>query len=95
MTATLDTLERLGWAHRLPNPEDRRSALVEITDEGRSVANRFLPGVRALEQALLGGLSDADRKALMRILAKVLAGAAAVAADPPITLDGRRRRPAP
>jgi DNA-binding MarR family transcriptional regulator len=93
MTATLDTLERLGWAHRLPNPEDRRSALVEITDEGRSVADRFHPGVRALERALLGTLSDADRKALMRILAKVLAGAATVAAEPPITLEGRRHRP--
>jgi DNA-binding MarR family transcriptional regulator len=93
MTATLDALERLGWARRLPNPEDRRSALVEITDEGRSIADRFLPGVRALEQALLSALSPTDRKALMRILAKVLASTAAVAAEPPITLDGRRRRP--
>ena len=95
MTATLDALERLGWARRLPNPDDRRSALIEMTDEGRTVADRFLPGVRALEQSVLGALSDAERKTLMRLLGKVLAGAgaAAVAADAPIALDGRGHRP--
>ena len=55
--------------------------------------NRFLPGVRALEQSVLGALSDAERKTLMRLLGKVLSGAAAVAAGAPITLDGRRHRP--
>jgi DNA-binding MarR family transcriptional regulator len=93
MTATLDTLERLGWAQRRPNPDDRRSVLVEITAEGRSIVDQFLPGVRVLEQTLLAALSDADRKALMRILAKVLASTATAAADPPIALEGRRNRP--
>ena len=93
MTASLDALERLGWARRLMNPEDRRSALIEITDEGRAAVDRFLPGVRALEQAVLGALSDAERTALMRLLDKVLAGAAEVAANAPIRLEGRRRRP--
>jgi hypothetical protein len=49
--------------------------------------------VRALEQSVLGALSDAERKTLMRLLGKVLSGAAAIAAGAPITLDGRRLRP--
>jgi hypothetical protein len=49
--------------------------------------------VRALEQSVLGALSDAERKTLMRLLGKVLSGAAAIAAGAPITLDGRRHRP--
>lgn len=93
MTATLDALERLGWVQRLPNPADRRSALIAITDEGISVADRYLPGVRALEQSVLGGLSDADRKALMRLLGKVLAGCLTVASEAPVILEGRRNRP--
>jgi DNA-binding MarR family transcriptional regulator len=92
-TGTLDALERRGWIRRLPNPDDRRSVLVEITDEGRATADRFLPGIRALEHAVLAGLSDRDRATLMRLLGKVLDGIAAAAGEPPIPLEGRRNRP--
>ena len=60
VTNTLDALERLGWARRIPNPDDRRSVLVEITDEGQAVADRFLPGIRAVEQALFSELTSAE-----------------------------------
>ena len=93
MTNTLDALERLGWAHRIPNPEDRRSVLVEITDEGQEVADRFLPGIRVLERSLLAELSSTERATLLRLLDKVLQGAAVVAAAEPIPLEGRRIRP--
>ena len=52
MTATLDVLEHRGWIRRTPNPDDRRSLLIEITRKGRSTADRFLPGVRAVERAV-------------------------------------------
>ena len=93
MTNTLDALERLGWARRIPNPEDRRSVLVEITDEGQTVADRFLPGIRVLEQSLLAELSSTERATLLRLLGKLLKGAAAVAAAEPTPLEGRRIRP--
>jgi DNA-binding MarR family transcriptional regulator len=93
MTNTLDALERLGWARRIPNPEDRRSVLVEITDEGQSVADRFLPGIRVLEQAFCAELTSAERATLLKLLGKVLMGTAAVAASAPIPLEGRRIRP--
>jgi MarR family multiple antibiotic resistance transcriptional regulator len=31
---SLDRLERSGWVRRLPNPDDRRSSLVELTESG-------------------------------------------------------------
>lgn len=94
MTATLDALEYNGWVRRVPNPEDRRSVLVEITAEGHAVADRLLPGIRQVEQAVLAELSSAERATLLRLLGKVLKGAAAVSAAEPITLDGRRNTPA-
>jgi DNA-binding MarR family transcriptional regulator len=93
VTNTLDALERLGWASRVPNPDDRRSVLVEITDEGQAIADRFLPGIRALEQVLLAELTSAERATLLGLLGKVLKGTAAVAASDPVPLEGRRLRP--
>jgi len=84
MTATLDALERLCWAGRLPNPVDRRSALIVITERGR-IAGRSLPaGVRVLEQAVLGALSEAERRTLMGLLAS------SSPALPPTRADSKR-----
>lgn len=93
MTGTLDALEHNGWVRRVPNPDDRRSVLIEITDEGRAVTDRFLPGIRLLEQAVLTELTSAERVVLLKLLGKVLRGAAAVAASDPVPLEGRRNRP--
>ena len=93
MTATLDTLESRGWVVRTPNPADRRSVLVSVTDEGRATADQFLPGIRKLERSLMSGLSAKERDQLLALLGKVLTRAAEVAEDPPIPLEGRRKRP--
>lgn len=93
MTATLDALEHNGWVRRIANPRDRRSVLVEITAEGQAVADRLLPGIRRVEQAVLAELTHTERVTLLALLAKVLSGAAIVAATEPIPLEGRRNRP--
>lgn len=93
-TATLDLLERRGWARRTPNPDDRRSTLVEVTDEGRAVVDRFLAGVRILERDALALLTPAERRQLLALLDKVLTRVAELAEAPPTPLEGRRRRPA-
>jgi hypothetical protein len=31
-----DLLEHRGWIRRIPNPDDRRSTLIEITPDGRA-----------------------------------------------------------
>jgi DNA-binding MarR family transcriptional regulator len=93
MTSTLDLLEQRGWIIRTANPHDRRSVLVEITPNGRATADRMLAGVRTVEAKTLSELTPAERKQLLRLLAKVLQSAPAVADAPPTRLDGRRRRP--
>ena len=73
ITATLDVLERRGWIQRIPNPHDRRSLLIEITADGRTVADQMLPGIRLLERRALSVLTKAERTQLLAMLAKVLA----------------------
>lgn len=94
VTATLDLLERRGWIRRAPNPDDRRSTLVEITADGCAVADQILPGIRMLEKSVLSALSPDERLQLLDLLAKVLDRAAAVAEEDPEPLTGLRVRPA-
>lgn len=94
MTSILDVLERRGWIRRVPNPEDRRSVLIEISEDGYAVADRFLPGVRKIERAVMGDLSTNELAALITILTKILESTARVCAAEPIPLEGRRNRPA-
>ncbi len=93
MTATLDLLEDRGWIRRLVNPADRRSVLVESTAAGRDAADQLLAGIRDLERTTMALLTDRERTQLVKLLGKVLDGAAQVAADPPKKLSGRRVRP--
>jgi DNA-binding MarR family transcriptional regulator len=93
MTATLDLLEYRGWIRRALNPNDRRSVLIEITPNGRAAADQLLPGIRKIERSVMSALSHEERAQLLDLLAKVLARAAEVAAEPPEPLTGHRARP--
>ena len=93
MTSTLDVLERRGWARRLPNPDDRRSVLVEITPEGRAVTDQVLPGIRAVEKSMMSVLAKAEREQLVELLDRMLRRSAALASEPATKLTGRRVRP--
>jgi len=94
LTATLDLLERHDWIRRTPNPDDRRSTLIEITDDGRATADHLLPGIRELERSVLSALSASERTLLLGLLSRILARAAEVAAGQPEPLSGKRIRPA-
>jgi DNA-binding MarR family transcriptional regulator len=93
ITSILDTLEHQGWVRRMSNPDDRRSVLVEITDEGRARADQFLPGVHNLEKVLIADLTPSERAKLMKLLATVLHRIALVNAADPVPFEGRRNRP--
>jgi DNA-binding MarR family transcriptional regulator len=93
MTSTLDVLEGRGWIERRPNPDDRRSFLIAITEAGRETTDRFLPGIRSIERATLAGLTPKELDQMLLLLEKVLARTADVAKGEPIPLGGRRNRP--
>ena len=93
-TAMLDLLERRGWIRRMPSPGDR-GVLIEITPDGRATADQLLPGIRTLERSISSALSPDERACLLNLLSKILTRIAAVAAEDPDPLNGRRIRPPP
>jgi DNA-binding MarR family transcriptional regulator len=79
-------LEERGLVARLPNPEDGRSHLLALTEEGRAIHAEVMPLARATERELLAGLSVEEEAALRCLLARLRARAGAlagVAALPP------------
>ncbi len=70
VTNIIDRLERQGLVRRLPHPTDGRTTLAELTDEGRSLAERATAAVNQVAFGL-AGLSTADLRSLMRIIRKL------------------------
>jgi DNA-binding MarR family transcriptional regulator len=73
MTGRLDRLERRGLIRRLPNPDDRRGMDVELTPEGRKLADELVTTHVANEERLMSGLTRDERRTLERIMRKLLA----------------------
>jgi DNA-binding MarR family transcriptional regulator len=68
VTGLIDSLERRGYARRIPHLTDRRMLLVELTDTGRKVANGFRPVVHRNQKVWLEALSEADQQHLIVLL---------------------------
>ena len=71
-TRTMDWLVENGYAHRLPDPQDRRIVRVGLTDAGREIyttINQFF--MERIEQ-LLGQLIPEERATFISLLCKVL-----------------------
>ena len=68
VTAMIDRLERRGYAERIPNPQDRRSALVRITKAGLEESLRhlwpYIPDMKSVEE----GFSEEERAVVARFL---------------------------
>lgn len=72
MTNRLDKLERTGLVERSPDPSDRRGVMVSLTAAGRARLDDYIELGAAREQALLSGLSSADKRGLNQLLEKLL-----------------------
>ena len=68
-------LEERGLIARVPNPEDGRSHLLALTDEGRAIHAEVMPLARATERELLADLAPGEKEALRRLLAGLRARA--------------------
>ncbi len=66
----VDRIEARGYCRRLPNPDDRRSSLVELTAEGRGV---LADAGRAFDEELQRWLGGAVPERTLRQFAATLA----------------------
>jgi DNA-binding MarR family transcriptional regulator len=72
MTNRLDRLEGAGLVRRVPDPDDRRGVLVELTDRGRRLWEDAI-GAQAEKEALLASaLTKADLEQLNDLLRRVM-----------------------
>lgn len=72
LTGRLDKLERAGLVRRLPDPNDRRGLRIQLTDEGKRVADESVTDeIVALAQVLDSALSQRERNELDRLLTKL------------------------
>lgn len=71
MTNRIDRLEQAGFVRRLPDPDDRRSILVELTDRGRVVWEESV-GTQAAKEALVADALDAREKDALNTLLRRL-----------------------
>ena len=67
----VDRLVAKGLVERQTNPDDRRARILRLTDAGTETIDRMLPIVRDLQDAILPGLTDAERKEFVRLASKV------------------------
>jgi DNA-binding MarR family transcriptional regulator len=72
MTNRLDRLEEAGLVRRLPDPDDRRGVLVELTKKGQQAWEKTL-GVQAAKESLIAGaLTKAEQRELNVLLRRLM-----------------------
>jgi len=73
VTSLLDSLEKRGFAKRQPNLYDRRMILIELTDSGRQVANKFRLIVHQHQKVWLNALNEKEQEQLIKMLQRLQA----------------------
>jgi DNA-binding MarR family transcriptional regulator len=93
LTYQAGLLETTGLISRSPSPDDERSIAVTITDAGRALVARVLPGhIEVVSRLLLEPLSRNDLETLTRLLTPVRDH---MRATPPRSAAPRRRKNTP
>jgi MarR family transcriptional regulator for hemolysin len=72
MVSLIDQLETTGLAKRRPRPTDRRAREVVITPKGRRVLERARELAMEVENDVLRGLSDAERRRMLALVRRAL-----------------------
>ncbi len=68
VTSLLDSLERRGYVRRTPHPTDRRMLLIELTDDGRRIAQGYRLVVHRHQKAWMAGLTPREQDELIDML---------------------------
>ncbi len=91
MTHRLYRLERSGLIRRIPDPQDGRGLLVQLTAEGVELVDQVAPQHLANERSLLTALDHHEQAQLTALLRKMLTAFEREHPAPPPTGRNRRR----
>jgi DNA-binding MarR family transcriptional regulator len=72
MVSLIDQLEAAGLAKRRPRPTDRRAREIVITPKGRRALKQARQLALQVEDGVLRGLSDAERRQMLALLRRAL-----------------------
>ncbi|ELR64929.1 putative transcription regulator [Photobacterium marinum] len=61
-------MAKRGWIELLPNPEDKRSKLIKLTDEGTELLEKVIQEEAVVAQKMKEGLSHEDIETFDRIV---------------------------
>ena len=92
LTYQAGLLEKAGLITRGPSPDDERATLVTITDNGRALLGRVMPGHVQVTRLLFDPLTDDDLHHLGDIMTRVRDH---MRARPPRSAAPRKHRPSP
>lgn len=70
ITGVIDRLEAKGLVMRSVSKRDRRLREIHLTDEGRSVISKTIPTVRSLQNEILMGLTEDEKKTFLELAHK-------------------------
>ncbi|HPG25184.1 MAG TPA: MarR family transcriptional regulator [Myxococcota bacterium] len=73
MTAIVDRLEERGLVKRMPNPEDRRSIVLEATPSAAEALTRYRQGMRGFVEHMRKVISPGELDGFARTMQKVAA----------------------
>lgn len=72
MTNRIDRLEEAGFVRRVPDPDDRRGVLVELTDAGRRAWEESVSAQAAKESLVAAALSAEEKQQLNALLRRLM-----------------------
>jgi DNA-binding MarR family transcriptional regulator len=72
MTSRLDRLERQGFVRRLPDPDDRRGIVIELTPEGKVAWDRAAGIAGRREAFFASALTKTEQRQLNALLRKLM-----------------------
>jgi DNA-binding MarR family transcriptional regulator len=72
MTNRIDRLEQAGLVRRVPDPDDRRGVLVELTDEGRQAWDDSVSAQAQKESLIAAALSENEKRELNALLRRLM-----------------------
>ncbi|MFB9777327.1 MarR family winged helix-turn-helix transcriptional regulator [Brevibacterium otitidis] len=74
MTNRIDRLVKVGWVSRRPDPTDRRSILVTLTEAGKQKVDDAMADLLVHEADLLAALTAAQKRKLTELLRALSTG---------------------